>query len=304
MGRVLKPADDWPTYQITVGDVGCDYKTLAAAVAAASSGDVIHAYGGAGENITGKDGVRVVLYGIALGNITLAAGVNFYLGGQGSVVNVSVGIGGVLHLSEMVTVSGSRSGLTRTGNCYYLPDGEAIATYVPADESVVPVSAGDRLYHETAGLELLARDIGGTVRWHGARQAIGHGASASPLFATISSTTSTYWAAPNDSVATKVMVESISMVMYSLGAAHDPSNNYGVSLGLFNSTTSELDNTDGATGGSKEYIIAVNQLWTLPADGDNPGSYVQRATAKWTKNGAPANLRACLGAFLFSFVYE
>lgn len=63
-------------------------------------------------------------------------------------------------------ISGTKTGVAKVNGRLELPSGAPIATWCPADSSVIPVIEGQRLLDLNTGDELQARTIGGTTRWH------------------------------------------------------------------------------------------------------------------------------------------
>jgi hypothetical protein len=170
---------------------------------------------------------------------------------------------------------------------YVLDSGDAIATYCPADGSVVPVAVGDRLYHGATGLYLTATLCGATMRWLGPAQSNGVqttiSASASyqisyPVPAEASGIWHTYWegnlyvGAPND------VGNSWNILMYSNAVLIDSINTW---------TTYAMDAADMYRMRRALNIYRANfsDGGKLGAGGGVTFDYLNR-----TKSGAPGAL--------------
>jgi len=203
--------DDYPTAR--------GYATTQAALTAGAT-FILALPGIYAENLIVVSGVRVILLGATVGTgagpaVTIASG-SATIGGWGSLsatAAISAAVGAYLDLGPGVDISGTVSGVYRVGRRWVLQSGLAVATYCPADGSVVPVVAGDQLYHGTTGLYLTATLCGATMRWLGPQQSCGIQTSISvsasyqiayPVPAAASGVWHTYWegnlyvGAPND----------------------------------------------------------------------------------------------------------
>jgi len=77
----------------------------------------------------------------------------------------NVAIGARCEVTAAAPIDGTKTGLARVNGVYVLPAGLAIATYCPADGSVVPVDECQRLDITGECTEAWAVDIGGTMYW-------------------------------------------------------------------------------------------------------------------------------------------
>lgn len=163
--------DDYPTTR--------GYATVQAAIDAGAT-FILVAPGTYAENIAPANGGRVILLGATVGTgggaaATAPAGGSATIGGWGTLsatAAISAVAGAYLVLGPGITVSGTVTGVYRVGRSWYLPSGAAIATYIPADGSVVAVSVGDRMYYGTAQVWTKATLCGATMRWLGDSLAI------------------------------------------------------------------------------------------------------------------------------------
>lgn len=164
---------------ITVGDNG-QCATVTEALALASSGDTVLVSGDTyAENVTLPDGVTIYLMGSTLGtagdhSVTIASPAG---GESGRVIgwgtleatdgSIDAAAGAYVELSPDVEVAGAVTGVIRRGRTWTLQSGEAMATYIPADGSVITdVEEGDLLLDlNTPPTLLILRDVGGTDTW-------------------------------------------------------------------------------------------------------------------------------------------
>lgn len=159
------------------------YATAAAAVAAAAAGDILSLppYAVA-ENLEVFDGLVIRLNGTTLGtagdhSLTLPAPV----GGEsvrvcgwgtleGTVGSLDAAAGAYFDLGPEVTIAGAVTGIYRVGRRWVLQSGEAIATYIPADGSVITdVATGDELVDGNTGAALRATTAAAATRWIGCK---------------------------------------------------------------------------------------------------------------------------------------
>lgn len=188
-GWIAFDAQDANSY--SVGAVGCDYTTLAGAVAVAVAGDEIHVYDSMAESPTIATGVTLVLHGGAvITAITVAAAVGavVYVEGVGTITTCTAGIGAHVALGGGITVT-TQSGMVRRGRIWYLPTGQAVATYCPAAATVVPIAVGDQLiavdYPESIWT---ARTADAAVRWVGAMRVMGRSGNSNIVVCALSAT--------------------------------------------------------------------------------------------------------------------
>lgn len=162
-----------------VGPEDCPYTTVGDANTDASSGDTICVMPGTyAENITAVDGVSYV----AMGPVTLGTGAGPAVtiaspSGDESAVfsgpwtiaataSISAAAGAYLVLSDDVDVTGTISGIYRRGRSWVLQSGEVLATYLPADASVISdIRYGDRLHDGNTARWLSARTCDGALEW-------------------------------------------------------------------------------------------------------------------------------------------
>lgn len=167
------------------------YATVTAALAAWTSGKLVVVCPGTyAENVTAPDRARIILLGATLGTADAASvaiaspsgGEVAYVQGwgtlEGTVGSLAAAAGAHLALGPGVDLAGAWTGVYRIGRTWYLPSGEAIATYCPADGSVVAVVAGDILVphpDDTDGEHFSCVTVAGTTRWVGDPRAINIG---------------------------------------------------------------------------------------------------------------------------------
>lgn len=148
------------------------YLTVAAALSAWSSGVVIVFPGTYAENITIPDGCRVWLFGATIGTgagpAATASG-TAYVGGFGTLsatAALSAAAGKYFALGSGIDISGTVTGVYRVGRRWVLQSSEAIATYIPADGSVISdVTACDTLCDGNTGDVLTALTVVAATQW-------------------------------------------------------------------------------------------------------------------------------------------
>lgn len=163
----------------TVGDGG-KYATITLALAACSSGDtVMVAPGTYAENVTVPDGVHIHAWGpVTLGtsgdhSIEIDApvgGESASISGpitlEGTNGSIDAAAGAYFSLDPQVVISGSVTGVYRVGRRWVLQSSEAIATYIPADGSVISdVTACDTLCDGNTGDVLTALTVVAATQW-------------------------------------------------------------------------------------------------------------------------------------------
>lgn len=193
MGKVTKPS--WATAIVIwvaglfgiaiVHTKGVDarpstagYLTVSAALLAGETCIVV-APGTYAENVTVGTGVRLILLGATVGAgagpaVAIASG-SATVGGWGALsatAAISAAVGTYLSVGEGVDLTGTVSGVYRVGRRWVLQSGEAVATYLPADGSVVSdVQEGDELialgYPDDVWT---ARTADGARRWVGSQR--------------------------------------------------------------------------------------------------------------------------------------
>jgi len=131
----------------------------------------LHVYGARAVTRTVPTGWTIVFHTATITELILAAAVGAvaYLEGTGTIGTLTAGIGAHFALGANITGT-AVVGVTRRGRTWYLPSGAAVATYAPADGSVVPVLEGDKLDphpDDATGSELTCIDVSGTKYWVG-----------------------------------------------------------------------------------------------------------------------------------------
>lgn len=182
-----------------------------------------------------------------------------------------------------------------------IESGDAIATYCPADGSVVPVAVGDRLYYGNTGLWLTAHLVGATMVWAGGEFHVSPDGS----LISWSASANIYYTVPAIEGAAKLWVKSHSF-NGDLPAAgpHDVSNHYTWLLTVYANSTGVLGTTNGQSTVTRQYNVDVNQLFAVPQDGVDPGSRAQQMRLEWTKVLNPDNCNIVLGTIRCAFVWE
>ncbi len=276
------------------------YSTLTAALAAWTAGKLVVVCPGTyAETVTHPDGCRVILLGSTVG---IGAGPAFspdvddggevcYIQGWGTIAgttSLNAPAGSHFVLGPGIELAGAFVGTYRVGRTWYLPSGAAIATYCPADGSVVAIAVGDTLNPHQAiagGEHLTCYDISGTKHWRGKARALYIDGVSS------SSTGTTDYVAPMPSWATGVIWDSWE-VSESVSTTNDSGNNWTLTLdyaGYILDSWTTWSPTQQSAG--RYYLIrrAIGAYTPIPASGADRGSsrldYLTR-----TKNSAPGSI--------------
>ena len=166
--------------------IGRSFLTVAAATTVAVSGDCIVVYPGTYAENPGAVADGVTIHFIGNPTVGTGAGPVFTIASPatGEIVRftgcatitattaLTVAAGAIALVDPSVTLTGVITGPWKIGRTIYLQSGNAIATFCPADGSLVAVVAGDKLYDGNTDTEARAIDVGGTVYWLGAKQQV------------------------------------------------------------------------------------------------------------------------------------
>lgn len=166
-------------FDVSTGE-SAPYASITLALADAETGDVVACSAGTYvENVVIPDGVTLLCTGPA----TLGTGGDYSVGivsdvggewarliGPWVLVatdgSLSADVAAHLSLDPQVVIQGTVTGVYRVGRRWVLQNGEALATYIPADGSVVAVAYGDELWDGNTSQWMELLNLAGAI-WIG-----------------------------------------------------------------------------------------------------------------------------------------
>jgi hypothetical protein len=239
--------------------------------------------------------------GPAAALVSAGGGEHCKIGGWGTLVAtvaLQAAVEDYIVLGAGVDLVGSVSGIYRVGRRWVLQSGEAIATYIPADGSVISdVANGDELCDHNTNSEWTRRTVGVTPDWSGERFSVAHmSASGGVPVNTMTGNTIFYGCCPYSPIGTHLLYESVSVQAVGAAGTHDGTNHYVFSIPyILSGAVGDLGTTVGLSTAEYLYEYTVNQIFELPAAGDDTGLYSRQWRFDGTKVNAASNTTVHVG---------